>query len=86
MTEQQPYELIRRYPRFELRWYPAHAVAEVAVSTAFDRAGNAAFRHLFNYISGNNTTRRKLAMTAAAPRGHSSGILRGCRQLWSWPG
>jgi len=64
MTEQQPYELIRRYPHFELRWYPAHAVAEVAVSTAFDRAGNAAFRHLFNYISGNNTTRRKLAMTA----------------------
>ncbi|MDQ0665505.1 hypothetical protein QFZ35_004003 [Arthrobacter ulcerisalmonis] len=64
MTEQQPYELIRRYPHFELRWYPAYAVAEVAVSTAFDRAGNAAFRYLFNYISGNNTARRKLAMTA----------------------
>lgn len=64
MTEQQPYELIRRYPHFELRRYPDYAVAEVAVSADFDRAGNAAFRHLFNYISGNNEGRRKLAMTA----------------------
>src|SRR6478735_1285679 len=64
MTEQQPYELIRRYPHFELRWYPACAVAEVKVGTDFDRAGNAAFRYLFNYISGNNSGRRKLAMTA----------------------
>ena len=64
MTEQQPYELIQRYPHFELRRYPAYAVAEVHVAAGFDRAGNAAFRHLFNYISGNNTSRRKLAMTA----------------------
>lgn len=64
MTEQQPYELVRRYPHFELRRYPAHVVAEVQVSATFDRAGNAAFRRLFNYISGNNTGQRKLAMTA----------------------
>ena len=64
MTEQQPYELVRRYPHFELRRYPAHAVAEVRVSATFDRAGNAAFRHLFNYISGNNMAQQKLAMTA----------------------
>ncbi|TQJ35526.1 SOUL family heme-binding protein [Arthrobacter sp. SLBN-122] len=64
MTEQQPYELIRRYPHFELRRYPDYAVAEVTVTADFDRAGNAAFRHLFNYISGNNAARQKLAMTA----------------------
>ncbi|WP_255771414.1 SOUL family heme-binding protein [Pseudarthrobacter sulfonivorans] len=64
MTEQQPYELIQRYPHFELRRYPAHVVAEVHVRTTFDRAGSAAFRHLFNYISGSNTARQKLAMTA----------------------
>ncbi|RAX15258.1 heme-binding protein [Pseudarthrobacter sp. AG30] len=64
MTEHQPYELIRRYPHFELRWYPAYVVAEVKVRADFDRAGNAAFRYLFNYISGNNSARRKLAMTA----------------------
>src|SRR6478609_3902739 len=64
MTEQQPFELVRRYPHFELRRYPDHVVAEVSVTADFDRAGNAAFRYLFNYISGNNTARQKLAMTA----------------------
>ncbi|MFB0837743.1 MULTISPECIES: SOUL family heme-binding protein [unclassified Arthrobacter] len=64
MTEQQPYELVRRYPHFELRRYPDYVVAEVTVTASFDRAGNAAFRYLFNYISGNNTARQKLAMTA----------------------
>jgi len=64
MTEQQRYELVRSYPHFELRRYPAHVVAEVHVNATFDRAGNAAFRHLFNYISGSNTARQKLAMTA----------------------
>jgi hypothetical protein len=64
MTEQQPYELVHRYPHFELRRYPGHVVAELHVNATFDRAGNAAFRHLFNYISGSNTARQKLAMTA----------------------
>lgn len=64
MTEQQPYELVHSYPHFKLRRYPAHIVAEVHVNATFDRAGNAAFRHLFNYISGSNTAGQKLAMTA----------------------
>ena len=64
MTEQQPYELLRRYADFELRRYPAHVVAEVEVPGSFDRAGNTAFRPLFGYISGNNTARRSVAMTA----------------------
>jgi hypothetical protein len=64
MTEQQPFQLVQRYPHFELRRYPAHVQAEVQVTETFDRAGNAAFRHLFKYISGNNTARQKLAMKA----------------------
>jgi hypothetical protein len=68
MTEQQPYELVQRYAHFELRRYPAHVVAEIQVNATFDRAGNAAFRHLFNYISGSNTARQKLAMTAPVIR------------------
>lgn len=64
MTEQQPYKLVQRYAHFELRRYPPYAVAEIEVKATFDRAGNAAFRHLFNYISGSNTAQRKLAMTA----------------------
>ena len=69
MTEQQPYELVRRYADFELRRYPAYTVAEVEVDGTFDRAGNAAFRHLFNYISGNNTSRQSVAMTAPVLQG-----------------
>ncbi|WP_430296859.1 SOUL family heme-binding protein [Sinomonas sp. B1-1] len=69
MTEQQPYELLRRYADFELRRYPEHTVAEVEVDATFDRAGNAAFRHLFNYISGNNAARQSVAMTAPVLQG-----------------
>lgn len=69
MTEQQPYELVQRYAHFELRRYPAYAVAEIEVKATFDRAGNAAFRHLFNYISGSNAAQRKLAMTAPVIQG-----------------
>ncbi|MET3951094.1 heme-binding protein [Arthrobacter sp. UYEF36] len=64
MTEQQPFELVQRFAHFELRRYPAHVVAEIQVHATFDRAGNAAFRHLFNYISGSNNARQKIAMTA----------------------
>lgn len=65
MTEQQPFEPVRRYPAFELlRRYPAHVLAEVQVNAPFDRAGNAAFRCLFKYISGNDTARESVAMTA----------------------
>ncbi|GAA2751176.1 SOUL family heme-binding protein [Amnibacterium kyonggiense] len=64
MTEQQPYEVLRRTAAFELRRYPAHTVAEVEVEAPFDRAGNVAFGRLFGYISGANTARRSVAMTA----------------------
>jgi hypothetical protein len=64
MTEQQPFEVLQRFPDFEVRRYPAHAVAEVTVKAPFDNAGNAAFRLLFGYISGNNTARESVSMTA----------------------
>ncbi|MGN6743977.1 MAG: SOUL family heme-binding protein [Amnibacterium sp.] len=74
MTEQQPYELLSRTADFELRRYPAHAVAEVEVTGSFDRAGNAALRPLFDYINGRNTARRSVAMTApVVQRGATSG-------------
>ena len=64
MTEQQPFDLVRRYPGFELRRYPAHTVAQITVHASFDKAGNSAFRSLFGYISGQNRTNTSVSMTA----------------------
>ena len=64
MTERQHYDVLRRYPGFELRHYPAHLVAEVEVDSSFTDAGNRAFGMLAGYISGRNGTTSKVAMTA----------------------
>ncbi len=64
MTEQQPYEVVRNYDDFELRQYPEHLLAEVTMNGPFEDAGNRAFRFLFSYISGENHSRQKVAMTA----------------------
>lgn len=56
MVESAPYEEIRRIGDVELREYPAIVVASVKGK------GNP-FRYLFSYISGNNKSRRKIAMT-----------------------
>ena len=64
MTAQQPYEVIEQHPGFEMRRYPAHLVAEVSVTGSMSTAGNQAFRSLFDYISGRNTSQESIAMTA----------------------
>ena len=64
MTEQQQYQVLRTFPGFEVRRYPAHVVAEVELSGQFESAGNAAFRPLVSYISGRNQSGAKIAMTA----------------------
>lgn len=64
MTERQRHELLRKFPGFELRRYPAHLVAEVEVVSPFAEAGNRAFGVLAAFISGRNSTRGKVAMTA----------------------
>lgn len=64
MTEEQPFEVVRRYEGFELRRYPSHVVAEVTVELPFEKAGNAAFRYLFGYLTGQNRSRTSVAMTA----------------------
>lgn len=64
MTEQQPYRVLQQFPEFELREYPAAAIAEVTVDGDFEQAGNRAFGSLFGYISGRNGASTKIAMTA----------------------
>ena len=71
MTEQQPYEVVRRDCAFEVRRYPEHLVTEVVIAAAFEDAGNRAFRYLFGYISGENRSRAKVAMTAPVVQAES---------------
>ena len=61
MTEEQPFEVVRSYDRFELRRYPSLVVAEVSVEQAFEKAGNTAFRYLFGYITGQNRSQISVA-------------------------
>lgn len=59
MTEEMRYEETGRIGDVELRHYP-----EVVVAGISGFAEDVAFRYLFRYISGENTGRRKIPMTA----------------------
>ena len=49
---------------FQVRRYSPQVVAETVVDGTLEEAGNKAFRPLFNYISGANRSKGKIAMTA----------------------
>jgi effector-binding domain-containing protein len=63
-VEEAEYTVSSQQDEFEIRLYTPSIVAEVIVNGDFENASNAAFRKLFNYISGDNTRRDKIAMTA----------------------
>ena len=64
MTEQQEYRVLNAHGNVELREYAPCVVADVVVSGSAEQAGSAAFRPLFEYISGANRGAESLAMTA----------------------
>mgnify|MGYP000967659308 CR=1 FL=1 len=75
MTEQQPYDLVRTTPGFELRRYPEHVVAETVVTgVSGEDAGSRAFRSLFGYITGETTARQSIEMTAPVVQSRSERI------------
>jgi hypothetical protein len=63
-TEEAKYTVKLQQDKLEVRDYEPSIVAEVIVDDSFEDASNTAFRTLFNYISGENTGRSKIAMTA----------------------
>jgi effector-binding domain-containing protein len=62
--EEAPYQVVTSSGMFEVREYAPHILAEIMVDGDLEDAGNKAFRPLFNYISGANRSRAKIAMTA----------------------
>jgi len=63
-VEEADYKLIRKSDQFELRDYPPVIVAETIVGGTLEDAGDKAFSRLFDYISGKNRLKDKIAMTA----------------------
>lgn len=62
--EQPRYDVVRSEGDVEIRRYEPYLVAETFVDAAFADAGNEGFRRLFRYISGANTAREEISMTA----------------------
>lgn len=63
-VEEAKYTVVAKQDNLEIREYAPSIVAEVVVNGDFEDASGAAFRTLFNYISGSNTAQSKIAMTA----------------------
>lgn len=59
MTERQKYEVIKLIDDVEIRRYLPYVAADVLVKEEYEKAGNAGFRPLANYIFSN-----KISMTA----------------------
>ena len=62
--EEAAYTVEKQENRFEIRDYAPHILAETVVEGDLEEAGNNAFNRLFRYISGDNRSRAKVAMTA----------------------
>lgn len=62
--EEARYNVVDDDDKFQIRDYAPHILAEVIVEGDLEEAGNKAFSRLFRYISGDNRSRAKVAMTA----------------------
>jgi SOUL heme-binding protein len=71
-TEEAKYTLVKKEQAFELRDYASHILAETEVEGSISDASNKAFGKLFGYISGKNTSRNSIAMTAPVSQSPAS--------------
>ena len=58
MTDSVDYEVEKAADRIEIRRYP-----KMLLATVYDRSDDDAFSILFDYIAGNNKSKRKISMT-----------------------
>ena len=64
VIEEAKYEVIQIDNKFEIRDYETHILAETLVEGNLEDAGSEGFKRLFRYISGDNRSGDKVAMTA----------------------
>lgn len=63
--EQYPYEVIKKYPDFEVRAYKAALFTSIDLKTGnYRQNSGGGFRILANYIFGGNATGEQIAMTS----------------------
>ncbi len=63
-VEEASYDVLMSEDNYEIRQYEPMVIAETSVEGDFTAAGNLAFRRLFGYISRDNISSSKIAMTA----------------------
>ena len=71
-VEEVAYKVIKKEQHLELREYPPYIVAQTEVEGTLEDAGDKAFSRLFAYISGENRSQVKIAMTAPVTQNPSS--------------
>ena len=64
MTQEQKYSVVNNFAGFELRNYEPCVLADIEITSNFERAGNAGFGPLVGYIGGQNQPGTKISMTA----------------------
>lgn len=63
-VNEPPYTLVQESGAYQVRKYDPMILAQVSARGNMDKASNQAFRALFRYIDGNNSTRTKVPMTS----------------------
>jgi|TARA_B110000285_G_scaffold126385_1_gene142532 hypothetical protein len=74
-VEEATYTSIFSDENFETRYYDPQILAEIEVDGDFEGAGSKAFSQLFAYISGENTSQKKIKMTAPVAQTNGSEML-----------
>ena len=70
--EKAKYTVLEKEDGFEIRQYDPQIVAETFVEGDFEKVGNEGFRRLYAYISGENTKKQSISMTAPVSQETSS--------------
>lgn len=72
--DEPAYQVIAREDEYEIRHYPPMVVVEIEVEGSFEKAGNEAFRPLFDFIAGANVGTSQIEMTAPVTQRQSEKI------------